>query len=120
MDELEEARRAIEELQRFDDRIENMLSDRPNSAGTAQLIAATAQLKSDIKAANSESSRGGMKKETSRGEQQFATAMSRAVAAFRMRADTNPSRPVWQRELRDVQGELRDFAKRLRTEFPQA
>jgi hypothetical protein len=51
MDELEDVRRVIAVLQALSDRIEDMLAPRPAGANTAQLIAATTQLKADIKEA---------------------------------------------------------------------
>lgn len=120
MAELDEVHSVIAALQGFHDRIEDMLSPRPSSAGTAQLIAATTQLKADIKEAKASSQRRGRKGQNSRADDQFETAVSRAVAAFRMRVDTDPSRLLWRSQLRDVQSEFIDFMKRLRSEFPGA
>lgn len=120
MDELEDVRRVIAALQAFRDRIENMLAPRPASAGTAQLIAATTQLKADIKGAKAGVERRRRQGQNSRADDQFESAASRAVAEFRMRVDTEPSKPVWHSQLRDVQAEFVDFMKRLRSEFPRA
>jgi hypothetical protein len=118
MDELDAVRRVIVALQTFHDRIEDMLSPRPSSAGTAQLIAATTQLKADIREAKAGAERRRRKGRNSRADDQFEAAVSRASAEFRMRVDTDPSRPMWRSQLRDVQAEFSDFMKRLRSEFP--
>lgn len=120
MDELDDVRRVIAALQALSDRIEDMLSPRPASAGTAQLIAATTQLKADIKEAKASAERRRRQGRNSRADDQFETAVSRAVAEFRMRSDTDPSKTLWRSQLRDVQAEFIDFIKRLRSEFPEA
>jgi hypothetical protein len=120
MDELDDVRRVIAALQALSDRIEDMLSPRPASAGTAQLIAATTQLKADIKEAKAGAERRRRQGRNSRADDQFESAVSRAIAEFRMRVDTDPARYIWRAQLRDVQAEFVDFMKRLRSEFPRA
>lgn len=120
MHELDEVRRVVKDLQTFNDRIEDMLSPRPSSAGTAQLIHATTQLKVDIKEAKAGAERRRKQGKNSRADDQFETACSRAVAEFRMRTDTDPSSHVWRTQLRDVQSEFLDFSNRLLKEFPDA
>jgi hypothetical protein len=120
MDELEDVRRVIAVLQALSDRIEDMLTPRPASARTAQLIAWTTQLKADIKEAKAGAERRRRQGRNSRADDQFESAVSRAVAEFRMRVDTDPSRALWSAQLRDVQAEFVDFMKRLRSEFPGA
>jgi hypothetical protein len=119
MDELEDVRRVIAVLQALSDRIEDMLTPRPASARTAQLIAWTTQLKADIKEAKAGAERRRRQGRNSRADDQFES-VSRAVAEFRMRVDTDPSRALWSAQLRDVQAEFVDFMKRLRSEFPGA
>jgi hypothetical protein len=89
MDEPEDVRRATTALQTFSDRIEDMLAPKPTSAGTTQLIAATAQLKADIKDAEAGAGWRRTKGRKSRADDQLETAISRAVTEFRMRAETD-------------------------------
>lgn len=120
MDQLEAVRRVIAALLAFDARIEDMLSLRPTSASTDQLIAATTLLKSDIREAKADAERRRRKGRNSRADDQFESAVSRASAEFRMRIDTAPSKTMWYSQLRAVQSEFIDYAKRLRKEFPEA
>lgn len=120
MDELGEVRRVIAALQLFAERIEEMRSPRPASAGTVQLIAAATQLEADIKEAKAGEERRRRQVQNSRADDQFEAAISRAVAAFRMRVDTDPSKVFWSSQLRDVQSEFMDFMNRLWIEFPEA
>ena len=120
MTDVEDVRRVITALQAFDARIEDMLSSRPTSAGTEQLIAATTLLKSDIREAKADAERRKRRGRNTRADDQFESAISRASAEFRMRVDTAPSKTMWYSQLRAVQSEFIDFAKRLRKEFPEA
>ena len=120
MDQLEDVRRVIAALQTFDTRIEDMLSPRPTSAGTEQLIAATTLLKSDIREAKGDAERRKRQGRNTRADDQFEYAVSRASAEFRMRVDTAPSRTMWYSQLRAVQSYFIDYAKRLQKEFPEA
>jgi hypothetical protein len=97
-----------------------MLAPRHASAGTAQLIAATTQLKADIKEAKAGAERRRRQGRNSHADDQFESAVSRAVAEFRTRVDTDPSRYIWRAQFRDVQSEFIDFTKCFRSEFPWA
>jgi hypothetical protein len=103
-------------LQALSDRIEDMLAPRPAGASTAQLIAATTQLKADIKEAKAGAEQRKRRGRNSRADDQFESA----VAEFRMRVDTDPLESVWRGQLREVQSEFIDFMKRLQKEFPDA
>jgi len=105
MDELEDVRRVIAALQALSDRIENMLAPRHAGANTAQLIASTTQLKADIKEAKADAERLRRQGRNSRADDHFESAVSRAVAEFRTRVDTDPSRYIWRAQLSDVQAE---------------
>lgn len=120
MYEIDDARRALAVLESFDRRIEEMLSAKPSGTGTAQLIATTTQLLADIRKAKASAARRRTLGGTSRADDLFATAVSSAATAFKIKVDTDPSKPVWARELREVQSEFIDFVKRIRNEFPGA
>lgn len=120
MNEAEEVRSVLIKMQAFSDRIEDMLSPRPSGTGTTQLIAAATKLKADLQDAKAGAERRRRQSHNSRADDQFETALSRAVSEFRMRADTDPSKALWSGQLRDVQSEFIDFMRRLRSEFPDA
>ena len=117
---IEDAVWAREVLQDLHTQISLLLSDRPTSAGTAQLIAATTALKNDIKTANS-SGRIKSRKMPSTGPARFLTsAIQKMSADFRMRADTDPSKAVWRQTLDEMRFYLEDYIGRIRKECPEA
>lgn len=121
MDDLtNEAREAIASLQLLADRITEMLSDRPASAGTMQLIAATTLLKQEIKETNKYWSKGSIQKSANRVEYIFSSALSKASIAFRMHCDTDPSKAVWRRELREIEEIILYHIDQIRKEYPEA
>lgn len=120
MDELtKDAGEAIASLQTMANRISEMLSERPASAGTMQLIAATTLLKQEIKETNRYWSKGSIQKNANRVEYLFSSAFSKASIAFRMRADTAPSKVGWRSELKEIEEIFLHYIRQIRKEFPK-
>lgn len=116
---MEEAKWAHSILKEYRDRIDLMLSSRPASVGTIQLIAATTELKNDIKAANSSGRINGRKIPIDGPARFLRSALRCAASEFRMRADTNPSRAIWSGTLRELRECFADYIERIRKEYPE-
>lgn len=97
-----------------------ILSDRPSSAGTAQLIAATTAFKNEIKTANSSGRIKGRKMPATGSARFLPSAIQKMSADFRMRADTDPSRAEWRQTLGEMKFYLEDYIARIRKECPEA
>lgn len=117
-DDLDAAKWAYRCLQDLHRSVDALLVMKASGESKAQVIAATAAFKDELKAANRSGGYQGRKMPIGGSARFLASAIQRASADFRMRSDTDPSKVVWARTMSELKAYFADYSGRIRKEYP--